>query len=461
MAISTNSNILSMLKVYYRDGVQNLMFRNSPTLEKIAKERIEGKTQNFNAMYGHGGACAGDYTAALSAAASVSQDVEFAVAPGQLFSVYTMNAKEVQASATQKGAYMKIAGAKMFAATESFRKMIATALYGRGYGEIGALSNAVSFVQNTAIDITLPNYAIMPISVGSVLAEKTSISSTTVNTTLTVNAINGTTVNVTPSTTYSGVSGDVVCFAGSMNGGNPILPVGLGAWLPVVGARTGANWTSYIGTSFLGVNRSVAPDRLAGAFYQAASTTEKYSTSLQNLIMKCRRQGSMADMIVMNDADWLALSAEIQSTNTYFTQTSTKAARSANTGFKELSATFSTNDIENMIDDPYCPQGRFYVLDSKYVKLWSYTNVDKLNTGIVDNNPGKQDPMVMDGEGKDKTPFGLIIDDYLNVQSGTATVDGPSMNVTIQFFGSFVVENPSCCGVGEFANSTDFALTAA
>ena len=42
----------------------------------------------------------------------------------------------------------------------------------------------------------------------------------------------------------------------------------------------------------------------------------------------------------------------------------------------------------------------------------------------------------------------------VNVADG---VDGPSMAITLQCFGSFVVINPSICGVGEFYGSTDFA----
>ena len=127
--------------------------------------------------------------------------------------------------------------------------------------------------------------------------------------------------------------------------------------------------------------------------------------------------------------------SEIATDNTYFTQTSTKAKREANVGFDKFSASFSTNYIENIVDDPYCPKGRFYILDSEYVALWSYTNTDKVNDGIEGNNPGKQNPMEMDGEGKTETPYGLIIDDYLNIQPGTSTINGPAMEVTLQMPG--------------------------
>jgi hypothetical protein len=449
MAISANASILAMLKVYYKDGVENLMFRNSPVLKKIKKERVEGKTQNFSAMYGRGGAVGGDFLVAKNNAATVSKAVEFAVEPGQLFSVYTMNSKEVQASQTKRGAYMKIAGAKMFAASESFRKTLAAALYGTGYGEICLTGAAWAFTSGTAADITLPDYAIMAIDIGSQLEVKEVLNNNAKKVTLTVESINGNTVNVTPDTTVTVLATDYVVLAGSNDGNAPLLPVGLAGWLPTT--------RPVAGTSFFGVDRSIATDRLAGAFYDASATDEKKSVTVQKLLQKCRRQGSQADLIIMNDSDFLEFSAEIEATNTYFTQTSTKAKREANVGFDKFSASFSTNYIENIVDDPYCPKGRFYILDTEYVALWSYTNTDKVNDGIEGNNPGKQNPMEMDGEGKTETPYGLIIDDYLNIQPGQATSNGPAMDVTLQMFGSFVVTNPSVCGVGRFYGASGIA----
>ena len=40
MAITTENAIKSMLKTYYKkEGIQNLLFRNSPLLKKIKKEK--------------------------------------------------------------------------------------------------------------------------------------------------------------------------------------------------------------------------------------------------------------------------------------------------------------------------------------------------------------------------------------------------------------------------------------
>ena len=463
MAISTNDNIKALLKVYYKDGVENLMFRNSPLLKKLQKNRIEGKTYNFSAMYGRGGAVAGDFTKARNLAASVSKNVEFAVEPGQLFSVYTMNAKEVQASVTRRGAYMKVAGAKMFAASEGFRKTLAASLYGRGYGELCFAPASVSFTQDAAADITLPMDAIMKIDVGSELVIKTSVAgdSTSIKATLTVNAITGTNVNVTPSATYETAATDVICLAGSMDAsGAPLLPVGLGGWLPAVGSRTGSSWQTYINTKFYNVERKAAPDRLAGAFYAEASSTAKKTDAVEALLMQVRRQGSLADMIVMNDEDWLAMSAEIATSNTYFTQTSTKESKKAAIGFDSFAASFSTNYVENIIDDPYCPKGEFFILDSTAVEFDTLTNTDKVDDGIAGNNPGKPDPMSDENNGHEADPYKLIIDDYINVQAGEADVNGPCSEVTLMLFGTFAVTNPSNCGHGLFYGANPVSISA-
>ena len=462
MAISANASILAMLKVYYKkEGIQNLLFRNSPLLKKINKERVEGKEQRFAAMYARGGAAGGDFTAAKTQAATVAQTAEFCVTPGQLFSVYTMNAKEVAASRSNAGAYMRVGGAKMFAASESFRKTLAAALYGAGYGELCAVpSGGWTLTANTDTTVTLPEDAIMKIDVGSKLVIKATreTAETSAQNTLTVKAINGTTVTVTPSGDTDATQAYIVCLAGSMSGSSPLLPVGLDGWLPVKAKRTGDTWTGFIDDLFFGVDRSVNPDRLAGAFYNGTGASEAKKSCIMKLIKALRRQGSLCDMIVMNDDDFLAFSAELETTNTFFTATSTKEKKTANVGFSNITAAFSTNYIENCIDDPYCPKGRFYVLSSDAVEFWGYTNTEKaLNDGVEGNNPGKQDPMTMDADDKANDPLQLLVDDLFTISGGSDTVDGPATMVTLNLFGSFVVTNPSVCGVGEFYGSTDFA----
>lgn len=453
-AITADEAILNIIKVYYKDGIQNLMFRNSPVVKEINKTRVEGKQQNFAAVYSRGGAVAGDFLVAEKKAAENVKNAEFKVTPGQLFSVFSYNAKEVQSSLSKKGAYMKVAGNKAFAATEAFRKTLAAAFYGRGYGEIGVLKDAVTFAASTPINITLTDDAIIKIAPGSGLELKASVAATTPLVKLEVNSIDGNTVNVTPAAAYTGVGGEIVTIAGSMDAsGNPYLPMGIDGWLPIVNGRTGATWTSYVQTPFMGVTRSIAVDGLAGSFQNSIGTSDKKSDSVQKLLRKVRRYGSKADFIVMNDADWLDMAAEIQSTNTYFTQTSTAAKRKANVGLNKLTAGFSTNYIDVIYDDPYCPKGKFYVLDKDTVELWSYTNADAVNDGVAGNEAGKPDAEEANNKGKENDPYKLLIDDFITTEPGQATSDGPAVRVTMQLFGSFVVMDPSVNGVGIFADA--------
>ena len=464
MAITTEDAILSILKTFYaKEGVQNLLFRNSPVLKKIGKTRVEGKEQAFSSLYGFGGAVSSDYTVALNNAANQAKNVEFKVTPGQLFSVYQMNAKEIQASLTRRGAYMKVAGNKHFAATEGMRKSLAAAFYGRGYGEIavlGAANAAIVAAGSTAADITivLPEDAIMKFDVGSKLAIKTSVAGTAESAVLTVTAIDGTNVTGRLAAAYSGAAAtDIVAIAGSIDAsGNPLMPMGLGGWLPIVANRTGSSWTTYIGTKFFDVTRSINPERLAGQFYDGSAVNEKKTLAVQKLLKKVRRAGSKADLIILNDSDWFDMSQEIESTNSYFTQTSTKSGKKASVGFGELSASFSTNFIENIIDDPYCPKGQFYILDSDTVELWSYTNTEYVDDGIAGNEPGKvMNADVDNDKGKEDAPYKLLIDDYISVQPGTPTVNGPTSVVATTLFASYAIFNTSVNGVGVFYNASD------
>lgn len=456
MAISADQSILSLLKVYYKDGVENLMFRNDPVLKSLSKEKIEGKTYNFSAMYGRGGAVSANYTIAKKVAANNTKAAEFAVEPGQLFSVCSFNQKEVLASKTKAGAFMKVAGAKFFAATEAFRKQMAAALYGRGYGELCNSGYATNIKKDTAFDLTLPSHAVMAIDIDSQLVLKAAVDSATVKCHLTVTNIddaNGVVTVVSDADVNAPLATDVICFDGSMDAnGKPLLPMGLGGWLPTVGKRTGATWTNYIKERFYGVDRSVAPSRLAGAFVDGTGDTKKIDTIIK-LLKQARRQGSAADMIVMNDNDWAAVAKEIEATNTYMSVTNNgngKNKKDASIGYSELTASFSTNFFDNVIDTPYCPAGVAFVLDKNAIEIAAYTNPSKLDDNVPGNEPGKADPMTEDGADIENRPYQLLAEDYLSIQPGADTADGPASIVSLSLFGSIAVTNPSVCGVCVF-----------
>lgn len=448
MALNVSQDIANILKIYYKDGVENLLFRESPIVKQIGKTRVEGKQQNFAAVYGAGGAVSGKFTQAKTKAAEVVKNAEFAVVPGQLFSCYSMNAKEVQSSLTKRGAYMKVAGNKLFAATSALRRTLAAAFYGNGYGVLGKFPSSYT-ITNSGVQVTFADTSIIcGLDVGSIVQFKTDYKQADNDSTKAeVIAIEDNKVTFKSNASSAAVtSSTYIQIHGSVDGsGNALLPMGLDGWLPT--DRTG------LSTSFFGVNRSISPDRLAGVLVDdsaVSTSTYKKTDTIKKAIARVRRHGSLADLIIMNDNDFLAFADEIESTNTFFTTTSTKAKKNATVGFSDINAAFSTNWIDNIVDDPYCPLGKFYVLEKDSVEFWSYTNTDFVDNGIADNNPGKQDVMDFDNDGKSNEPAKLIIDDYINVQPGSGSDDGPDVLVTLQLYGSYVVLNPANNAVGLF-----------
>jgi hypothetical protein len=438
MAISSEAGILAMLKTYYaKEGLQNLLYRNDPLLKTIKTQRVEGKQANFSALFSRGGAVSANFLTAKALATSQAQAKEFQVTPGQMFSCCVFNNKELLASKSLRGAYINVASAKFFANAESFRKTMAVALYGTGHGELFTTSASITLTADDQNDITFPQYAIMGIDIGSKLEVKATAAATSVTATLTVNKINGTTVNCTSDTAATAASGSVVCIAGCTDSnGNGLLPVGLAGWLP-----SGSVSSS---DSFYGVNRSTARDRLAGTVTAATSGEAKYKT-IERAILALRRMGSLCDKIVMNDEDYLALSQEIDQ-KTYFTKVDGgKGQSKSELGRKDFGFSVSTNWIQNVIDSPYCPKGRCYILSSDTVELWTYTNADKIADGVPGNEAGK--PEVNGETDVQNKPYQLLVDDMFTITPGTDTADGAAALVALNFYGTFVITNPSVNGV--------------
>ena len=464
-AITADAGIMAILKTWYKDGVSNLLVpRNDPLLKEIEMTKVEGKEQRFATLYSRGGAVGANFLVAKRKAAETAKNAEFIVTPGQLFSAYTFNAKEVQSSLSKRGAYMKIAGNKFFAANQAFRSTLAASLYGRGYGEIGIVTlDTTPFVANTASKLNLSLDAMSKIDIDSSIVLKSSTSGAEL-VELVVTGIdesNGS-VTVLPQAAYTPTAGDyVVCLKGSMDSGNgdgsglapagnPLLPLGLDAWLPIVNGRTGAAWDTYIQTAFCGVNRSIAPDRLAGQFYQETNANAKKIDTISKLIYKIRHAGGIPDLILVNETDRADIDKELNYMNVLYSSASDKGKKTATTGFTDLQFAAATNWIDNVFDSPYVPQGKFYILDKTAIEYFVYTNGETIKDGIAGNQPGKQDVMSANDEGHENDPFKLLINDILSVVPGEATIDGESVRASLNFFSSLACTNTSICGVGIF-----------
>ena len=443
----TDSSILAMLKTYYaKAGLGNLLYRNDPLLKMLGNkaERIEGKVQPFSALYSRGGAVSADATVATELASTTAQAKEFNVTPGQLFSSCIYTNKEVLASRTKAGAYVPVATAKMFAALESFRKTLAIALYGTGHGDLFTLSGDFAAMSvGTDVTQTWPINAIYGVDPGSVVVYKTNLNdpdsaAVAAGTVKSVNPAAGTVV-ITPTVSGTPQTGAVVCLKGCTDDeGNPLLPVGLAGWL---------NGNVQPNDNFFGINRSVAPERLAGVNYVAQSGEAKY-LSIEKALLNVQAYGSQADVIVLNPMDALALQQEVES-KTYFAKVDGGKKAKAEIGYDGMGISIIGSFLDRVITSPYCPKGKAYILDTETVKLWVYSNADKIDDKQGDFDTVKD--VAETGEDVSQRPYQLLVDDLFTLNPSAITKDGAGTLVLVNFLGEFVVTEPCKNAVVNFA----------
>jgi hypothetical protein len=239
--------------------------------------------------------------------------------------------------------------------------------------------------------------------------------------TRTVTAIDGQTV------TFDVVVGAVAWVQGSLIyilGGRdatpaPSMPTGLAGWLPYLGNRTGATWTTYIAIAYYGVVRSASSSQLAGWFVQRANG-ELYMDAMVRAVAAARRGGGIPNLIAINR------------------------------GLAKLRFAMSSSWIENIYDDPYCTTSYAWVLDKDVVEFVTYSNSKKvIEDGIEGNEPGAAS--AEENQEEPDTTMKLNIDDYLSITGNSTSVEGPAAQVTVAIYGNFVVREPGHCAVVSLA----------
>lgn len=463
MAFSTtpgfsSANALAVLKESYAEKeVQNLIERNSPTLAKIRKVPGYGKYYVIPMMYSRGGAVTSDFTKLTALMASTAHNKAMNVTFGQIFTGFIISPKEHLASETDPGAFVQLIREYYFASTEALRKTVGAAIFGMGYGEIAAVLSVDAVNQ---LYITMSQFGAMALDIGSSVQFATGPTpegAYRAGGAVAVTKIedNGDdTVTVTFGSAYGALVavGDWVELDGARDGsGNPLQPVGLRGWLPTIGNRTGATWNGYIATSFFGVDRSAYPSRLAGQFIlRDSGAGEKHSAALTRGVRAARRAGSVPDMIVLNDVDFGTIIEELKANQSQWQSINGPNAGGqlkATTGISSLMFAFSTTWVQYVVDDPFCPVGYGYVLETESVGLSMLSNKKPVDTEVPVTNEGGS-PKI---SSQDMPPmeYRWNIDDLL-ATAPSDTVDGQGARITTQFFGAFFVRNPAHCAVVKF-----------
>lgn len=452
LGVTQDNSVIAILKEYYGvQDVESLVFRNSPVLGIIRKERVGGKYIPLPMAVNGSGAVTSDYVQVTAQAANSYLGVSMQVTPGRLFSSFVLDPTEFLASQPDRAAFVSVFSLKAMLAMDDLRKVLATCLYRSGYLELGT----VLAVDAARLYVDVDASTAMALNPGSQIL----FAPTTTGAYRNANAVQVASIQTFPTSGNTRVTfttpydasvaiGDFLMIKGGRDAsGNPNAPVGLDAWIPTIAGRVGATWTTYIGTPFYGVNRSVSPDRLAGQFVQRQSN-ESYTSALGRLLKACRRGGSAAELIIMNDDDYGILLNEAQSNRTLYQQiqgTDSKSKNSVTQGIGAFQFQFSTSWINTVIDDPYCPKNKGYIIDSEALRLFTITAADKILTELpISNEPG----MIPKASSADAptTQFGFLFNDMYTT-SPTPLASGMGLRVDFNFFGTFAITRPASCGV--------------
>ena len=467
--VTQDTSVLAVLKEYY--GVQDveaLVFRNSPVLKMIRKERIGGKYIPLPmAAYGSG-AVSADFNQVTQQAANSYTGVSMLVTPGRLFASFVLDPQEFLASQGDRAAFISVFALRAMLAMDDLRKVLASCLYHQGYLELGVV-NAIDTTNYLYVDVD-PSTA-MAVDPGSVLQFAPTPTG----------AFRGGTVQAGPSFVVSSIAQQAtgntrITFAAAFGAGlgvtigdwllikggrdinaGPNAPAGFGAWLPSLyyrGANSAANltaWNAYIGTSFFGVNRSAAPDRLAGQYiYRNVGANEPYTQAILRLVKQVRRGGGIVDLVIVNDDDFGFIMNEALANRTFYQEIqggNSSGKNKVTQGIDQFQMNFSTSWINMVYDDPYCPKNTAYVLDTAAVRLFGLSNASPILENIPLNNaPGAPKAS---SQGEPTTNFQFLVDDMYT----TSPIDlqsGKGLRVDFQFFGNFAIVAPAHCGVVTF-----------
>lgn len=454
--IVSDSYIKALLKTVYLSGVSNNKYQNSPVLSAIKKEDWgSGKEIKYAAQYGNGGNFGSVYNTLVNNPTSGVKNLEWTATQGYATGFFEINQPEILTSANERGAYMKVLANKMAGTFDGMSKMLAMYLYGGSYGVIDQVKEEFTLAASNTISIT--SAGALKLDVGSrfVIASagadnKAVPSSATLNAICTVTAMDDTTITFSASVTGENVYvGDYIELYTARVGNEARGIEGLCDILPSYFDRTGSDWESYIGTDFRGVDRSVAASRLAGQFVKAGSGATAKSDALVTLLKKGKRAGGLNDMLIVNDEDWDKIGQELGiQTNLWQAVNEGGNKNSVTKGLSDLATAFGDAFISRTVIDPYCTEGKAYMFEKDDLSFYDLGNVSRVTDAVANDQLGKHDIESVGDQGLGDS-FGpkLNMDKLFNIEQGTAGEYGPSMRISCNVFGAYVMRKTASSGV--------------
>jgi len=384
-AYSNAQTNVSTLKELYSDDawvMRDLVFNRNPALALIDKDETEmglgGKYFPIPVLYDTGAGRSANFGNAQQYQ-SAPATVEFNVTRVQNYSLATLTGDFLRASAENIGAFMPGAELNVKAAFQSIGNDLAHDIFGDGSGTRGSYGVGSGSIAAGVITLDNPgmalqfavNMALVSFSVagqtptqstganlGFVIAVDTGAGTVTVS--ATQGGAAGTPVNWSTAFPYLAQVGDVNFISNGLNSANMLKVAGFAAWIPSVAPGGGDN--------YFGVNRSVAPTKLAGLRFNGS--LESIQDALIDSVNQLAANGSEAgdpDFIFINPISYQALVKQLTSQGVY-QMIKAKINEDVSISFKALVLPTANGEIA-ILQDRNCPAQTAYIITLKTWKL--------------------------------------------------------------------------------------------
>lgn len=465
MGIVSNPEMTNLLKTVYLSGVANLKSQNSPVIHKISKKNwASGKEIKYAAQLGNGGNFSSDFNMlkSISNAGSINgvRNIEWTMEQGYAVGMFDINMPEILSTAEERGAYMKALANKMSGCFDGMSKTIAMYLYGGKYGVIDQVPADTTLATTGNVwKVTSAGALKMDVGTHFVIASngttKTALpSDPLVNTICTVTAVEDETITFDATNAVSVYEGDYIELYGARNGNSVQGIEGLADILPSYFDRnTTTRWSSdYINQAFRGQDRSIAVSRLAGQFAKKAdhaSSQTPITDTLVELLKKTKRAGGLNNVVIINDETWDAIGEEIGVQRNLWQAVNTGDSKNRFTaGFSDLATAFGDAFIGRTVIDPYCTEGKAYMLDSDDLELVAVNDFGKVLDPVANDQLGKYDiESVGDAGIGDQPSAKLNMDKLFTITEGNGGSFGPSYLIAVHLFGNFLLRKTASAGV--------------
>ena len=299
--MATFANITNqdgIIKEYYMGNkVPNLTYPQNPLYGLISKDREwSGENLRLPAQYQNPVGMSATFSTAQSNQAP-SAYANFAITPSAFYSLASVTGPVILQTRNDRGAFVNVLTREINSSMRAHTNLMQAYLYGDGSGMLAQ----VSAVDGTNV-VTLKDKTMTArFTPGMMITSCADLTGGTPATAVALTAVNRTAGTLTFDTAYpTGTVADWYLF---MDGSYNNVPTGLAGWNPVTAPTSG--------DSFWGVDRSVDPDRLAGARMGAKGLG--MMQTLNTLAYKIFAiSGKLPDICFLNPNKMTQLIAEIQ-----------------------------------------------------------------------------------------------------------------------------------------------------